>query len=190
MVKKYELTCLLDSQLGDEGYESMVSKIEERLGAVGTEVVNVDRWGLRKLAYTSVGFRRRQQAYYVLYQFTAETGAFDEIEAELKLDESVLRHLLVSVVGEFIRVPQLAPDTVYIQTREDRGYRGRGRGRFERGEGERRPAAAARSEERSEGGEKAAEAPQAAEAAPTRDAAPVVAETAEVTASEEGKSEG
>ena len=139
MVKKYELTCLLDSQLGDEGFESSVTKLESRLEKAGAEVVNIDRWGLRKLAYTSVSMKRRQQAYYVLYQFQAAAGAFNGIEEELKLDESVLRYLFVSVTGEFVRVPQLAPDTVYIQTREDRGYRGRGRGggRFDRGGAER-----------------------------------------------------
>ncbi len=132
MVKKYELVCVLDSQLEDEGFESMVTKLEGRLADTGAEVVNIDRWGLRKLAYTSVSMKRRQQAYYVLYQFTAPVGAFDDLQRELMLDESVLRHLLVAVDGEFMRVPQLESDTVYIHTRDDRHFRGRGRGRFER----------------------------------------------------------
>ena len=138
MAKKYELTCLLDSQLGDEGFESMVTKLAGMLQKAGAEIVNIDRWGLRKLAFTSVSLKRRQQAYYVLYQFKAPAGTFAGVEEEFKLDEAILRYLLVSVTGEFIRVPQLAPDTVYIQTREDRGFRGRGRsgpggGRFDRG---------------------------------------------------------
>ena len=131
-MKKYELVCLLDSQLGDEGFESMVTKLEGQLADAGAEVVNIDRWGLRKLAYTSVTMKRRQQAYYVLYQFTAPVGAFDDLQRELMLDEGVLRHLLVAVDGEFMRVPQLESDTVYIRPRDDRHFRGRGRGRFER----------------------------------------------------------
>jgi small subunit ribosomal protein S6 len=197
MVKKYELTCLLDSQLGDDGFESMVTKLESLLQKAGAEVVNIDRWGLRKLAFTSVSLKRRQQAYYVLYQFTAPAGTFDGVEEEIKLDEAILRYLLVGITGEFIRVPQLAPDTVYIQTREDRGFRGRGRpgsgpggpggpgGRFDRGAEGRpeRPPAAAGEEPKTE----SAAADQPAEQAA---AVETVATDAPAGESAEGASEG
>ena len=128
MTKKYELVCIFDPQVDDSGYETLVEKYEERLKANGAEIVTIDRWGLRKLAYTSVGFKRRQQGYFVLYQYTSETVAMDELKQEMKMDESVLRHLLTTVKGEFLRVPQLAPENVFIFTREDRGPRfGRGR---------------------------------------------------------------
>ena len=194
MVKKYELTCLLDSQLGDDGFESMVTKLESLLQKAGAEVVNIDRWGLRKLAFTSVSLKRRQQAYYVLYQFTAPAGTFDGVEEEFKLDGAILRYLLVGITGEFIRVPQLAPDTVYIQTREDRGFRGRGRpgsgpggpgGRFDRGAEGRpeRPPAAAGEEPKTE----SAAADQPAEQAA---AVETVATDAPAGESAEGASEG
>ena len=195
MAKKYELTCLLDSQLGNEGFESMVTKLEGLLQEAGAEVVNIDRWGLRKLAFTSVSLKNRQQAYYVLYQFKAPAGTFGGIEEEFKLDEAVLRYLLVGIPGEFVRVPQLAPDTVYIQTREDRGFRGRGRpgsgpggpggggGRFERGS-EGRP------ERPAEAG--AEDGTQAAVDAPGDQPAAVEPAATEVPAGEsvEGASEG
>lgn len=129
MTKKYELTCVLDPQIGDSGYETQVEKVEERLKLIGAEVVAIDRWGLRKLAYNSVGFKRRQQGYFVLYQFSSDSQPLVEFQQELKLDNSVLRHLLLVVEGEFLRVPQLAPENVYVYTREDRGGPRFGRGR-------------------------------------------------------------
>ena len=121
----------------------------------------MDRWGLRKLAYSSVGFKRRQQGYFALFQFTAEAGLVDQIEQGLKLDDSVLRHMVVAVTGEFLRVPQLAPENVYIYTREDRGGPRFGRGRRDRDGSERRGPAPATS--RKEGGVQPPGAPEEGE---------------------------
>lgn len=147
MTKKYELTCVFDPQIGDSGFEALVEKVEGQLKTAGGEIAAVDRWGLRKLAYNAAGFKRRQQGYFVLYQFTAESEPLEAVRQELKLDDSVLRHLLVMVKGEFVRVPQLAPENVYIYTREDRGGPRFGRGRRDREGDERRGPAPATSRE-------------------------------------------
>ena len=160
MTKKYELTCVFDPQGGDTGFEVLVEKYEGLLTSGGAEVAAVDRWGLRKLAYSSVGFKRRQQGYFALFQFTAEAAFVDQIQQELKLDDAVLRHLVVAVPGEFLRVPQLAPENVYIYTREDRGGPRFGRGRRDRDE--RRGPAPATSRE--EGGVQTPGEPEQAEA--------------------------
>ena len=147
MTKKYELTCVFDPQAGDSGYEALVEKYEGRLKSSGAEIAALDRWGLRKLAYSSVGFKRRQQGYFALFQFTVESELIEELEQELKLDDSVLRYLVVAVPGEFVRVPQLAPENVYIYTREDRGGSRFGRGRRDRDSEKRGPAPATSREE-------------------------------------------
>ena len=114
MAKKYELVLILDPQVGDTQLEASIEKYKTQLESAGAEVVNVDNWGLRKLAYTSMALRRRQQAFYVLYQFEGAAEILSPIEAALRLDEAVLRHLLLTVDGEFLRVPQLAPENIYI----------------------------------------------------------------------------
>jgi|GEM_PF-1345198 len=133
MDKKYELVCIIDPQVGDGGFDPIIEKYQGQLEQQGGQIVNLDKWGLRKLAFTSVSMKRRQQGYYVCYQFTAPAGDFETVQHALKLDEDILRYLLVSVPGEFTRVPVLAPDTVYIREREERFSRGRG------GPGGRRP---------------------------------------------------
>lgn len=137
MAKKYELVLILDPQVGDTQLEAAVEKYKSRLESAGAEMAHVDRWGLRKLAYTSIALRQRQQAFYVLYQFTAESQMLGPLEGELKLDESVLRHMVVAVDGDFIRVPQLAPETVYIYQPPDRSRDRRGP-RRDRERGDRR----------------------------------------------------
>ena len=126
MAKKYELVLILDPQAGDTQLETAVENYKKRLEAAGAEVVQVVKWGLRKMAYTSISLRQRQQGFYVLYQFTAESERLEPVEEELKLDEAVLRHLVVGVPGEFLNVPQLAPENVYIYQSPDRSRDRRG----------------------------------------------------------------
>ena len=119
MKKNYELVCILDPQLTEKELEEKVTKYEAFLQGKDAEVAHIDRWGLRKLAYTSVAMKRRQQGYYVLFQFTGEAGLLDALHRDLKLDEGVLRYQLVAVKGAFLRVPQLPAD-VLLQAREER----------------------------------------------------------------------
>ena len=126
MDRKYELVCIIDPQVGDGGFDPIIEKYQGKLEEQGGEIVNLDKWGTRKLAFISVSMKRRQHGYYVCYQFTAPPGDFESIQSELKLDEDILRYLLITIPGEFVRVPVLPPDTVYVREREERFSRGRG----------------------------------------------------------------
>ena len=178
MDKKYELVCIIDPQVGDGGFDPIIEKYQGRLEGQGAEIVNLDKWGLRKLAFTSVSMKRRQQGYYVCYQFTAPSGEFEDIKQELKLDEEVLRYLLLAVQGEFTRVPVLAPDTVYIREREERFSRGRGgpgRPRSDRPDRPPRESAAPRTDAAASDGTAATAAEPAAATAAAGEEKPVVA---------------
>ena len=120
MAKKYELVLIIDPQVGDTQLEAAAEKYKAQLEAAGAEVLNVDKWGLRKMAYTSMSLRQRQQGYYLLYQFEGTSEALPDLEAALKLDDAVLRHLFVAVQGEFVRVPTLAPENIYIYNPPER----------------------------------------------------------------------
>ena len=125
-MKNYELVCILDPQFGDRYFDETIERYENHLKSNGAEIANIDRWGLRKLAYTSISLKKRRQGYYVLFQFAAESELIIPLEQQLKLDEGVLRHLVVAVKGDFLRVPQLlSEDTVLgeMSPRRDRDER-------------------------------------------------------------------
>ena len=141
MVKKYEMVLLIDPQIGDSQVETTIQGYKQRLEEAGAEVLHVDQWGLRKLAYSSPALQGRQQAFYTLFQFSGDPALIQPLEAVMKLDESVLRYLFLSVDGEFLRVPQLAPENIYIfnppeRPRDRRGpRRDRDEGREGRSDG-------------------------------------------------------
>ncbi|MEW6750060.1 MAG: 30S ribosomal protein S6 [Candidatus Latescibacterota bacterium] len=171
-MRKYELVCIFDPQVGENRFDEMVAKYEGLLKSGGAEVANIDRWGMRQLAYTSPSLRKRRQGYYVLYQFLGEPGVVDPLEDELRIDEAVLRHLVTSVEGDFLRVPELAPESILeprppaVRDRERGGRPGRREGRDGREEGrDGRPREGRRERTGREGAEAPSQSPAPAEGA-------------------------
>ena len=105
-MKKYELVCILDPQVGEGQYEQAIEKYETYIKENGGEITQMDNWGLRRLAYTSASLKNRRQGYYVIFQFAVEPTMIDALEQTIKLDDGVLRYLLTGVDGDFIHVPQ------------------------------------------------------------------------------------
>lgn len=124
-MRNYELVCIFDPQVGENRFDEMVERYENYLKANGAEVIHLDRWGLRQLAYNSSRLKKRRQGYYALYQFKAVPAAIRPLEHALRLDEEVLRFLVVRVEGEFTRVPQLAPESVISEMASSREGRNR-----------------------------------------------------------------
>jgi small subunit ribosomal protein S6 len=97
MPKDYEMTLIVDTQLAEGSVDEIVTRYETLVGEHGT-IANVDRWGARKLAYD---IRKRQQGDYTFVQFQAEPAVIAEIDRACRLDDAVLRHLIITVPGGF-----------------------------------------------------------------------------------------
>lgn len=98
MVKDYEMALIVNSQLPEGGVDETVKRVEGFLTDHGATVVQVDRWGTRKMAYE---ISKQQQADYTIFQFQAESDLLLELDRACKLDEGVLRHMVVLVEEGF-----------------------------------------------------------------------------------------
>jgi small subunit ribosomal protein S6 len=98
MARSYELTLVISSQVSEDATQEAVQRYQEFLTGQGATVVNVDQLGVRKLAYE---IARQQQGFYTFIQFESETDVIPELDRICKLDESLLRHLVVVVEEGF-----------------------------------------------------------------------------------------
>jgi len=96
-MRLYEVVYILDAALEESAVNSKLEKFHELATASGGEVSAVDHWGSRQLAYP-IG--KKKSGYYVVAQFTAASDALPEFERLLKLDDEVMRYLLVLNEGE------------------------------------------------------------------------------------------
>jgi small subunit ribosomal protein S6 len=111
MTREYELVYIFDSTLE----EAQVNERLERFHALITTperpepVTATHHWGKRTLAYAIGG---KETGYYVVVQFETEPSKLGELERAIKLDETVIRYLIVLNEG-------LAPIGAEADTGED-----------------------------------------------------------------------
>lgn len=83
---------VISPEVEEEGVEALVSRIKRFVTDGGGSVAGVENWGKKKLAYPIKHF---MEGNYVLARFSLKPKLSKELEANLKISEEVLRHLLV-----------------------------------------------------------------------------------------------
>ncbi|MCZ2108301.1 MAG: 30S ribosomal protein S6 [Dehalococcoidia bacterium] len=92
-MREYELTVVYDLAVMEAGGpDASTEKLTAAVKARGGEVVRIDHWGRRRMAYP-IG--RAIDADYVVSRVNLEPDAVAPLEAALRIDEKVYRHLVV-----------------------------------------------------------------------------------------------
>lgn len=92
-VRPYEVVAIYNPGLeSEEAYDAQIERFTSLVANEGGEVVNVEKWGRRRLAYEIAGLT---EGYYVLMRFNAEPAVAAELERVMKITDTVVRHLLV-----------------------------------------------------------------------------------------------
>jgi small subunit ribosomal protein S6 len=109
MIRHYETVYIFDSALEEAQVNEHLEKFQALLATPeqSAPITSVSHWGKRQLAYPIKG---KEIGYYVVTQFESTGVALPEYERAIKLDEAVLRHLLVLNEGEAPRAPRPIQD--------------------------------------------------------------------------------
>jgi len=94
-MRKYELVCIIQPDLDETAFNSVLDKVKGWISESGGSVDKVDVWGRRKMAYI---IRKQKEGQYVLLNITLDPAAASGLERNLRYQESVMRHML-SVVA-------------------------------------------------------------------------------------------
>jgi small subunit ribosomal protein S6 len=92
--RNYELVIIVTPTGGEEILEEVVNRVSEQITAGGGEIVSVDRWGKKKLAYP---IKHHLEGSYALFNCKIKPERTRELESGLDIAEDVLRHILVSL---------------------------------------------------------------------------------------------
>ena len=91
-MRDYELMCVLSPDLDESALEAQNERLNTLIAGRGGEVVNVEPWGRRRLAYPIKGFR---DGVYSVTRFRMRPEEADALDRSLRLSESVIRHLII-----------------------------------------------------------------------------------------------
>ncbi len=87
----YEVVIIFKPDLGEEATAALVERFKTLTEQHGT-VSEVNEWGKRRLAYPIDDLT---EGYYVLMSFTAEPGFPAELDRVLRINDNVMRSLIV-----------------------------------------------------------------------------------------------
>ena len=90
----YESVIIARQDLGSSQVNTLVEELTGVIKAEGGEVVKVDNWGLKNLAYR---VKKNRKGYYVLLDIVAPASAISEYERRIRLNEDVIRYMTVRV---------------------------------------------------------------------------------------------
>jgi small subunit ribosomal protein S6 len=91
-VQKYELIFILKAEAGEGEMKKRVERVKEILSEHGGEITQDNHWGVRRLAYE---INHENRGDYMFLRFKSEGTANNELDRFLRLDDQVLRHLIV-----------------------------------------------------------------------------------------------
>lgn len=92
MARPYEVVYIFDPALDEETINAKLTAFHALVQLPAGEPPKVNHWGKRSLAYQ---IRKRDTGYFVVANFDAEGPALPEFERAIKLDDGVIRHLIV-----------------------------------------------------------------------------------------------
>jgi len=94
-MREYETIFILDPTLDETQVKEEVNKVESLIGGLEGEVIGTEPGGKRKLAYEIEGNR---EGYYTMISFKLDPSSLSELERGYKLNERVLRYIIVHAV--------------------------------------------------------------------------------------------
>lgn len=90
--RDYEMVFIVSPEATEEKFGTTVDNISRFITDRGGVVSGMEQWGKKRLAYP---IRHFTEGNYVLARFKMEPPVGKELEANLRISEDILRHLLV-----------------------------------------------------------------------------------------------
>jgi len=109
VMQTYELVGIFRPQLSDDDVKEEFHKIEGFIADFGGDLVKVDYWGKKPLAYP---IENNDQGSYVVCVFEGPSSIVQSLERQLKLTDNLLRSLVVKKdkhAPDFTPKPDAAP---------------------------------------------------------------------------------
>ena len=109
-MKLYETTIIYDPGLEEARINEELDRVTGPIAQAGGEVIEVQRWGKKKLAYN---IKKRRDGTYIHVKHKSPATLIGEMDRRFRLNESVLRHLTVLAPKES---PRAAEDAAKAET--------------------------------------------------------------------------
>ena len=106
---KYETTFILEPGFDEGRINEEIERVSQWIKDLGGEVLEVQRWGKKRLAYE---IEKKRDGIYTLMLYQGAGAMVKEVERRLRLNESVMRVLTVIHVPPELTLPKADPAAI------------------------------------------------------------------------------
>lgn len=107
-MREYELVLIINPELDDTETESLIEGVKNNIESNGGEVLKVDPWGRKRLAFP---IKKNSDGYYVLLIFRSEPAFIPQLSNSFRVIESIIRNMVVLFEGDLDKVISLREQT-------------------------------------------------------------------------------
>ncbi len=93
-MRKYELMYITRPDLDEESLKNNREKVQSVITENGGKILETQDMGKRRLAYP---IQRLREGVYTVVQFQSEGDIEKELERNLRLDDNVIRHMVINI---------------------------------------------------------------------------------------------
>ena len=113
-MRTYESIFIVHPEVAGDDQTAIIDKYKTILTDQGAEILKVDNWGVRTLAYP---VKKQTKGCFVLVIFDAEPTVIAEFERRMRIDEKVIKFQTVLMEGGY-EAPAVeeAPETAAVDT--------------------------------------------------------------------------
>jgi small subunit ribosomal protein S6 len=88
----YEITYIINPNVTEENLTKVVERFSEYINKSGGQVVNIDNWGKRKMAFEIKG---KTEGFYINMKFNSTPETSKELTRIMRIDEEIVRSLVI-----------------------------------------------------------------------------------------------
>jgi small subunit ribosomal protein S6 len=121
-MREYELTAVYDLAVAEAGgAEASVQHLTNVIESRGGKILKVDHWGRRRMAYP---INRMIDGDYIVTRLELDPAGVNALDATLRIDEKVFRHLVVRADELPVPPPPREPRQMPAMAPQDAGASG------------------------------------------------------------------
>ncbi|MCX7914512.1 MAG: 30S ribosomal protein S6 [Thermodesulfovibrionales bacterium] len=95
----YENIVIINPSLGEDDLRAIIDKISEQITKAGGEILKVDNWGKKKLAFE---LNKQKMGYYLIILFKSKPSFIKELEYFYKVYEPIVKFMVIKLTTKQI----------------------------------------------------------------------------------------
>ena len=110
-MRTYETIFIIHPDVTADAYTEVVDKYKGILSDLGAEMIAVEEWGNRKLAYL---VKKQKRGSFVLFAYNGKPEGIRELERRFRIDDKVIKFMTIQLEegykpSGFVSAPAAAP---------------------------------------------------------------------------------